>query len=177
MLRLECSFAQMMRRWAQQARGPRTPYHQSDESALISFPAYFVDISVTAASVLKGTGASTATGIAGATITAGQPLYADSSASNTLKPADCDLSSAAATVVGISLHAALTGQPITYLTAGNMTFNAVLTTGKAYISSATAGGIAPIADLATGWYTTMLGIATSTTNLSVNIVASGAINA
>lgn len=136
-----------------------------------------VDISVTAASVIKGTEASTGRGTAGGTITAGQPVYIDSSDSNKVKITDADASDAAAAAVGIALHASLSGQPIEYQISGNLTFNAVLTTGKAYVCSATAGGIAPIADLATGWRTTLLGIATSTTNLKMNIIVSGATNA
>lgn len=175
MIRAESSLHEMFHRWAVAARRPRLPFERPDE--LLSFPAMYVDISVTASAVIKGTGAATTSGIAGGTITAGQPLYSDTSASNKMKPADCNLSSAAATVAGIALHGAELDQPIVYLTGGNLTFNAVLTIGKAYIASATAGGIAPIADLATGWYTSLLGIATSTTNLAVNIINSGAINA
>ena len=86
------------------------------------------DISVTAASVLKGSGAATSTGITGSVaITAGQPLYVDSTNNNTLKPADADGSLLAATVVGIALHASSPGQPITYQTGGLLTLNAVLT--------------------------------------------------
>jgi hypothetical protein len=134
------------------------------------------DISVTAASVLKGTGATTQNGIAGVSITAGQPLYLDS-ATNTLKLADVDLSSAAATVVGIALHAAGAGQPIQYQDGGAMTFNAVLTAGKVYVATATAGGIALIADLATNWRTSILGYATSTTSLTVRIINTDVVNA
>ncbi len=116
-------------------------------------------ISVTATSVLKGTGCTTARGIAGASITAGQPLWKDSSASDVLKLADANLSADAATVVGISLHAAGIGQPIEYATGGNLTFNAVLTTGLIFV-----------------WRTSILGVATSSTNLQMNIFNSGATN-
>lgn len=134
-------------------------------------------ISVTASSVAPGTNCATATGTAGATITAGQPLWMDESASNVLKLADCDLSAAAATVVGISLHGASSGQPITYATSGFVTFNAVLTAGKAYVAGATAGEINPIADLTTNWRTSLLGIAHSTTSLKLVIYNSGVANA
>lgn len=121
------------------------------------------DLTITASSVVASSGAVTSTGTAGATITAGQPLYMDSSDSNKLKLADANASSATATCVGVSLHAALSGQPITYITAGSYTVGASLTAGLVYVVSATAGGIAPAADLASGWRTTVLFVATSTT--------------
>ena len=133
-------------------------------------------ISVTASSVAPGTDCSIASGTAGASITAGQPLYVDTANSNVLKVADCDLSALGATVAGISLHAASSGQPIAYATAGYVTFNAVLTAGKAYVLGATAGDICPIADLTTGWRTTILGIAYSTTSLRLLITSTGVVN-
>lgn len=135
------------------------------------------DISVTAASVAAGSNCITQSGTAGASITAGQTLYIDTANSNVLKLADADLSSLGATVAGISLHAAASGQPITYAVAGNMTFNAVLTAGKVYVNSATAGGIAPVADLTTNWRTSVLGVATTTTNLVLKIYNSDTANA
>lgn len=132
------------------------------------------DISVTATSVLKGTNAKTGRGIAGATVTAGQPIYRDSSDNNELKPADANASDATATVIGIALHGSSDGQPLEYITEGNLTFNAVLTSGTVYVASATAGGIAPVADLTTGWRTTILGVGTSTTNMYLSIFPSGA---
>lgn len=125
------------------------------------------DISVTASSVLKSTNAATSRGIAGSAITAGQTLYIDTADSNKLKPADANGASPLYVVAGIALHAAATGQPIEYQTDGNLTFNAVLTAGTIYVQSATAGGIAPAADLASGHHVTILGVATSTTNLEM----------
>ncbi len=134
-------------------------------------------ISVTASSILKGTGCTTARGIAGAAITAGQPLWKDSAANDVLKLADANLSAEAATVVGIALHAAGTGQPIEYATGGNLTFNGVLTTGLIFVCGATAAGdINPSGDLTSGWRTSILGVATSSTNLQINIFNSGATN-
>lgn len=135
------------------------------------------DLVLTASSIVKGSGAQTAQGTAGAALTAGMVLYLDS-ATTTLKPADANLSAAASTVVGIALHAAAVNQPIVYLTAGNLTTNAVLTAGKVYVLSATdnSGAIAPVADLASGWFTSILGYATTTTNLVVGIINSGTAN-
>jgi hypothetical protein len=56
---------------------------------------------------------------------------------------------------------------------GPLTVGATMTAGVAYYLSDTAGGICPVADLATGEYPSVLGIATSTTVLNVNIQTSG----
>lgn len=131
------------------------------------------DISVTAASVQKTANTSIKAGVAGATVTAGQPVYKDSADEDQLKPA---LATAAATAacVGIALNGAADGQPLRYATRGNLTFNAALAAGQTYVvSAAAAGGIAPVADMGTGNFVTVLGIGTSTTNLKLNINQSG----
>jgi hypothetical protein len=65
------------------------------------------DLTITAASVLAGSGAKKVNGTAGATITAGQAVYLDS-ADNEYKLADNDSATAAVrTVAGIALHASL----------------------------------------------------------------------
>jgi hypothetical protein len=135
------------------------------------------DISVTAASVVAGSNAIKEIGTAGSTVTAGQALYL-AAGNSTLNPANGNSTAATAECVGISLHAALANQPLQYITAGNLTLNAVLTAGKAYIVSGTAaGGICPIADLATSWRTSLLGIAASTTVLTIQRINSGVSNA
>lgn len=117
------------------------------------------DITITAANVLR-TSADTTTGIAGETITAGQAVYLKSSDTRYWK-AQCDGTAAEAAAVGIALHAALAGQPLTIATGGTMNIGA--TTAKVfYYLSATAGGIAPIADLTSGQYIVSLGYATAT---------------
>jgi hypothetical protein len=130
------------------------------------------DLSITAASVLAGSGATTARGTAGATITAGQLLYLDSS-DNELKLADSNDTAAKATVVGVALHASLDGQPLAYLTSGNITIGATVSLGKVYVLSTTAGGIAPIDDIASTEYISVLGVATTTAIITVNIQNSG----
>lgn len=131
------------------------------------------DISVTATAVVPGSNAAVATALAGATITAGQPVYADSNGA--LQLADCDSATAAARApLGISLNGGAVGQPITYIKGGDMTMNAVLTKGARYYLSATAGGIAPEADMTgSGKDVVLLGIARSTTVLAVLNLALG----
>src|SRR4051812_4215713 len=93
-------------------------------------------LSVTAASVLAGANAKKRSGIAGATITAGQWVYEDSSASNKFKLADADASLATAGVVGVALHGASDGQPLTidtedddFTPGGTMSLSAAADTG------------------------------------------------
>jgi hypothetical protein len=129
------------------------------------------DLTITAANVKKTDSTLITEGIAGATITAGQPVYKDSTASNKLKPADADVLASAA-AVGIALHGASADQPLKYATSGNLALGAVMTAGAVYVVSTTAGGIAPVADLGSGDFVTLLGIATSTSNLKLSISVS-----
>lgn len=131
------------------------------------------DVAITAASVVKGSGATVTVGTAGTTITAGQTLYADAANSSVLKLADADASAATAAAVGIALHGSLSGQPIAYCSAGPLTVGGTLVAGKMYAVSATAGGICPVADLTTGAQPCYLGYASSTTVLQVSIVSTG----
>ena len=131
------------------------------------------DVVVTAANVLKSTTTSTDRGAAGATITAGQPLYKDATDSYKLKLA-IGTSVAASACVGISLHGAASGQPVEYAIEGPYTSGATLTVGQTYVVSAgAAGGIAPISDLTTGGFPTLLGVATTAAVLKLKISASG----
>lgn len=124
------------------------------------------DLTVTAASVLYTSGP-TGNGTAGATVTAGQAVYLDST-TNTLKLAVAT-SAAAADAVGIALHASLAGQPLAYAKSG-ATINIGATTAKttAYVVSAAAGGgVAAQADLASTNKIVYLGYATGTTGVFV----------
>lgn len=131
------------------------------------------DLTITAASVLAGSGARAARGIAGATITAGQSVYLDTTTGK-WKLADSNSATAAArTPGGIALNGASDGQPLAVHTEGPITIGAALTAGVAYYLSDTPGGICPVADLGAGEYPTVIGIAASTTVLNVKINASG----
>lgn len=132
------------------------------------------DLTITAANVAAGAGAKIVHGTAGAAITAGQAVYLDT-ATGTYKLADCDSATAAVrSPAGIALHASSSGQPLAIATKGKVTIGAALTAGVAYYLSATPGGICPVADLSTGDYPTIIGIATSTTVLDIQLHESGA---
>lgn len=131
------------------------------------------DVSITAANVIADSGANITTGTAGATITAGQAVYRDANDSNKIKLADANASLTAATAVGIALHGATAGQPISYMTSGTLTVGGTVAAGLIYVVSATAGGIAPSADLTTGWYTHILGVGISTTKMTMGLQSAG----
>lgn len=139
-------------------------------------------LTVTVAEVLGDYTGDIYTGIAGATITAGQSVYLDSTTS-TVKLADADASAAAAAAIGIALHAALAGQPIRVQRTGDVTIGATaaMTVGTIYVVAATAGGIAPAADAeaASTWYVTPLGVAITAAKLRMpgsGPLVSGVIN-
>jgi hypothetical protein len=135
------------------------------------------DLSITAASVVAGSGARKVNGTAGATITAGQVVYLDSSDSK-YKLADNDSATAAVrSPAGIALHGASSNQPLTILTAGPITIGATVAAGDVYCMSSTAGGICPVADIAAGDYNTIIGIGTSTTVIDVKLHEAGVVKA
>lgn len=129
------------------------------------------DLSVTASSVVPSSTASLITGTAGETITAGMPVYLKASDSKIYKAIDS--TAAAAAVVGVAVCGASANQPVTYATAGDITYNSIFTAGVAYYISDTAGGLRAFADQSTGDYVTMVGVATSATVLHLVIYATG----
>jgi hypothetical protein len=132
------------------------------------------DLSVTASQVLKSTGAQTVTGVAGATITAGQPVYKDATDSSELKLAGAASTAAVAACVGIALHAALDGQPLTYQHAGTIIIGAAASVaeGVEYHLSTTAGAITADAAVSTE-YMTHLGVGNGSDGIVLKINASG----
>lgn len=132
------------------------------------------DLTITAANVVPGGNARIRNGTAGASITAGQVVYLDST-TNTFKLADNDSATAAVrSPVGVALNGAASGQVISVQTSGKITIGATTAVGVVYCLSSTAGGICPSADIATGDYNTILGIGTSTTQIELNLQSAGA---
>jgi len=130
------------------------------------------DISITAANVVAGSDAVRESGTAGATVTAGQLVYLDTSDMK-YKLADSNGASALRVPNGIALNGASNGQPLSIQKGGDITIGGTLTAGVAYYLSDTPGGICPVADLGSGEYPCIVGIAKSTSVLSVNIQPSG----
>lgn len=131
-------------------------------------------ISITAANVLAGAGATVVDNLpAGATITQGQLVYLDQG-SQTYKLAAAS-TAATAVLAGIAATSAVSGQPIAVVTSGPaVTPGGTLTTGKPYCLGLTAGALILCSDEVASNYITFVGIATSTTKMVMKPVVSGA---
>lgn len=131
------------------------------------------DLSISAANVVADPGASRKSGTAGETIAAGKAVYLDPTTKK-YQLADSNSATAAARKAGgIALNGASLNQPIDIITDGDLTIGATLTPGGTYFLSETPGGIQPAADLGSGENVCLIGIAKTTTVLTVSIQAPG----
>lgn len=128
------------------------------------------DITITPANVTPGTGAVIGQGTAGATITAGQAVYRDST-DGLLKLADADAVDTA-DAAGIALHGASSGQPLQYQYGGVINIGATVSVGETYALSATPGGVCPEADLMIGDYVSLLGVGVSASAIKLGLLVS-----
>jgi hypothetical protein len=135
-------------------------------SVALALPAALqaADVSITAANVVPSASAKIKRGTAGAALTAGQLVYLESS-TNTLKLADANSATAEARVVaGIVINSAPTGGPVHYVWRDPaLVLGGTTAKGTIYVLSATAGGVAPAADLTAGWYPHVLAVGVSAT--------------
>lgn len=125
------------------------------------------DLSITAADVALVDGV-TRHGTAGATIAAGDAVRV--TGGEVLLASDA--SAAAAACTGVALNAASDGQPVAYQESGTIDMGATVAVGKVYVLS-TDGGIAPVDDIATGEYITVIGVGVTTANIKLGLNASG----
>jgi hypothetical protein len=130
------------------------------------------DVSVTAASVVKASDTQMIDGILGATVTAGQTLYLDVT-TNTWKLADANASVTTATVGGIAMNGGSSGQPVKVANGGSLNPGFTVVVGTTYVQSATPGAIAPIADIASGYYPTIIGVGITASNLALILKNAG----
>jgi hypothetical protein len=130
------------------------------------------DISITAANVVAGSDAVRESGTAGATVTAGQLVYLDTSDMK-YKLADSNGAAALRVPNGIALNGASNGQPLSVQKGGDITIGGTLTAGIPYFLSDTPGGLCPLPDIGAGEFSCIIGIAKSTSVLAVNIQPSG----
>ena len=130
------------------------------------------DLTITAANVVAAANAVRESGTAGATITAGQLVYLDTTDMK-YKLADNNGAAALRVPNGIALNGAANNQPLVIQKAGDITIGATMTAGVAYYLSDTPGGICPVADIASGEYPCIIGIAKSASLLDVGIHPSG----
>lgn len=130
------------------------------------------DITVTAGNVAASTNAVVETGTWGETVTAGQAVYLKASDSRWWK-AQADSADEDA-VYGIALNGGTAGQPGSVQVRGNITIGATVVVGTVYVlSAAAAGGIAPEADLTTGNYVSIIGVAITAAIIQMSIVNTG----
>jgi hypothetical protein len=130
-----------------------------------------VDITVTAANVDAGTNGRIGTGKAGVAITAGKVVYFDR-VNRDYRLADADVE-ASAKAAGVAVCDAAAGQIVSFQIDGTYAAGATVTVGALYAVSVTAGGIAPIADLGSGDFVTVLGIGATATEIKLGIWATG----
>lgn len=109
-------------------------------------------------------------GVAGVAIAAGQVVYYDPT-SDRFYLGDAD-AGASAKAAGIALCSCAAGQPFVYQYAGDVYLGAGAA-GVTYCVSATAGGIAPDADITSGKFKTVLGAGKTGSYLSLDIFVSG----
>jgi hypothetical protein len=132
--------------------------------------------SVTAANVLASASAKVADGVAGATITAGQPVYIDSGNGGVLKLSDANAAAPANTVDGISLNAASSGQPIRYCRQDpSFTPGFTIAAGAVVVVGEAAGALAPVGDLAAGWYPLVIGVGIGSNKIILNCITGQAL--
>jgi hypothetical protein len=127
------------------------------------------DLTITAANVIAGSNATKESGIAGETITAGQAVYKSSTTGKYMKADSNSGTAEARQARGIALNGASNGQPLVIQRGGDITIGATLTAGTDYYLSDTPGGICPRADIGSGEYVCLLGLAKSTTVLALGI--------
>jgi len=124
--------------------------------------------------VQPGTNAVKRHGVAGEAITAGEPVYVTTA--GLVMRAQADDTAEAAAAVGIAISSAeAANQSVSYVTQDNdFTVGGTVAVGASYYVSATVGGIAPEADLATGDYATLIGVGKSASKIHLKPIVTGA---
>lgn len=134
------------------------------------------DVTVVAAEVLVDSGTQFVTGTLGGTVTAGQTVYLDST-TNTYKLADSNDTAATGVVTGIALTGGVSGQAAIICNGGTLDPGFTVGVGEIYVQSSTAGGIAPRADLTTGWRTSVVGVGITASQLRLVLYNSSIVKA
>lgn len=127
------------------------------------------DLVLTASAILAGANSSSVTGTAGETIIAGKAVYISPTTKRWMLADSNSATAAARQATGIALNGASDGQPVAIHKFGDLTIGAVLTAGQAIYLSDTPGGLAPLADVGSGEYVCLIGLAKSVSVLAVDI--------
>lgn len=125
------------------------------------------DIVITAANVIAGGNVQKASGLAGEAVAAGKVGYFDTTAKKYFLADNNSATALARKPTCIFLNGASLNQPVSVLNEGDITIGGTLTPGTAYFLSDTPGGICAVADLASGEYVSLIGLAKSATVLAV----------
>lgn len=133
------------------------------------------DVTVTAANVAKGSNSIVQNGVAGEAIDIGEVVYLDTDDTWKLA-ATTSAVTAGGNGIGIAVTAAAAdGQPIQVQTGGDINPGATLTVGEIYVvSTNAAGGLAPEGDNGSTDFVTVLGVASTASNLKLKPIVSGA---
>ncbi|TIM24714.1 MAG: hypothetical protein E5Y74_00510 [Mesorhizobium sp.] len=126
------------------------------------------DLAITATLVVAGANAVTDTGSAGEAIAAGKEIYLSSTTKKLMLADSNSATVEARKAIGTALNGGALDQPIKYQKSGDLVIGAALTPGVPYFLSDTPGGICPLADVGTGEYVCMVGIAKSATVLTLD---------
>lgn len=131
------------------------------------------DLLVTAANVVPGTNAREEVGVAGETIAQGKAIYKSSTTGKWMLADSNSATAEARAATAIAGTGSSLNQKIVVQTSGKITIGATVTPGIQYYLSDTAGGICPVADIGSGEYVCLIGLATSATELDLNFKYSG----
>lgn len=124
---------------------------------------------ITAASTLAGSNATVERGSFGEAVTAGQVVYKSSTTQKYMLADSNSVTVEARHALGIALNGGAVDQPAQVQKAGKIILGATLTPGTDYYLSDTPGAICPRADVGTGEYVCLLGLAESATVLDLDI--------
>lgn len=143
-----------------------------DAVSLLKRRCWYIDLVQTAANVIAGANAIKETVKLGGTGVAGQPVYSDLADNGDHKTGQAD---AAGTdgIVGILLGGGADGQFAVIQKSGSINLGGTLVVGTVYVLSASAaGGIAPLVDITSNEFVTILGVATTAALLDLDIQVS-----
>ena len=107
---------------------------------------------------------------AGVLVVPGQPVYEATDGDHELGDASA---AASADIKGVAVSYADDTDALLIVFEGDIDLGAVLAVGTIYVVSDTSGAIMPATDLSSGEFTTILGIATTTSNLSLKLQVGG----
>jgi hypothetical protein len=125
------------------------------------------DLVITAADVLKYSGAKVEVGTAGEAIIAGKIIHRHTDSTMLLADSSTAIKARA---VGMALTSAALGQPLLYSSLGGVDPGATVAVGEVYTVSSTPGGIGPVGDRAAGEYITLLGFGMTDSRIDLRIV-------